>query len=393
MQLRPEALLALAFGLACSSVPEEPAQSGVAPVSPRQVFEDSGVTAAVMAGKTLYLSGITSTDSQAAIADQTRDAMERLGEVLGLAGLDYSHVVSCHVNLSDMDNYAGMNAVYGSFYEEGRYPARTTVEMPGLPDGAGILLMCVAYADASEISVIRPSADQIPPAMGPYSSAVRAGGTVYLSGQGGRDPASGEISDSAGGQAAQTLRTIGVILEAADLGYDNVIQATSYFPPSADASEINAEFETVFSAGGAPSHSNVALARLPGDIAVEITFVAVDDSYVTRLFMHDTVPSAVSSPVSLSGGVAFAAATTGIGESFRDQATNALEAQATALGLALMDLPHVVRVIAYLSDMSMLAQLRQVLAERFPENPPALAAVQTRHVEGSMVALELIAVQ
>ena len=362
-------------------------------MSPRQVFEDSGVTAAVMAGKTLYLSGITSSDSQAAIADQTRDAMERLGEVLGLAGLDYSHVVSCHVNLSDMDNYAGMNAVYGSFYEEGRYPARTTVEMPGLPDGAGILLMCVAYADASEISVIRPSADQIPPAMGPYSSAVRAGGTVYLSGQGGRDPASGEISDSAGGQAAQTLRTIGVILEAADLGYDNVIQATSYFPPSADASEINAEFETVFSAGGAPSHSNVALARLPGDIAVEITFVAVDDSYVTRLFMHDTVPSAVSSPVSLSGGVAFAAATTGIGESFRDQATNALEAQATALGLALMDLPHVVRVIAYLSDMSTLAEFREILAERFPENPPALAAVQTRHSEGSMVALELIAVQ
>ncbi len=388
------AIAVLATGLACSTTTKESPISTDATVSPREILQDDdGNPVGVMAGGTLFLSGVTPADSNAAIADQTNSAMVRLGEVLGMAELGYSHVVSCHVNLSDMDNYAEMNSVYGSFYEEGRYPARTTVEMPGLPDGAGILLLCVAYADASEISVIRPPADRIPSAMGPYSSAVRAGRTVYVSGQGGRHPTTSEISDTAGGQAAQTLRTIGVILEAAGLAHDNVVLANSYFPPSTVASDVNAEFEAVFSTGGAPSHSNVPLARLPGDIAVEITFIAVDDNYVTRLFMHDQEPTAVSSPVSLSGGVAYTSAMTGRGETFRDQVSSAIDTQEAALELALMGLSNVVRVVAYLSDMGDLGELRAVLAERFPDGPPALAAVQTRHAEGSLVELEMIGVK
>lgn len=393
MRLRSALTAALAVGLACSSAPPEPRAGSGAPESPREEFERQGETVGVLAGGTLYLSGVAPADSQAAIGDQTRSAMERLGEALGMAGLGYSHVVSCHVNLSDMDNYAEMNAVYGSFYEEGRYPARTTVEVMGLPGGAGVLLLCTAYADASGIAVIRPPSEQIPPAMGPYSPAVRAGSTVYVSGQGGRDPITGEISDTAAGQAARTLETIAVILEAAGLDFGNVVLANSYFPPSTEAGDVNAEFAAVFSAGGAPSHSNVPLSRLPGDIAVEITFVAVDDSYVTRLFMHDSEPTPVTSPVSLSGGIAYAAAVTGTGETFADQVASALETQAAALRLASMDLPNVVRVVAYLSDADRLAELRSLLADGFGGRRPSLAAVQTRHAAGDTIALEMIAVQ
>ncbi len=394
MRCSTVAIAVLATGLACSNATEESSAGLESDVSPREFLQDDdGNTVAVKVGETLFLSGVTPADRDAVIANQTRSAMERLGQVLGMAGLDYSHVVSCHVNLSDMDNYAEMNAIYGSFYEEGRYPARTTVEMPGLPDGAGLLLICVAFTDPAGISVIRPSSDQIPAAMGPYSSAVRAGSTVYLSGQGGRDPKTGEISDTASGQAVQTLHTIGVILEAAGLTYENVVLANSYFPPSTESSDVSGEFETIFAAGGAPSHSNVPLARLPGDIAVEITFVAVDDNYVTRLFMHDQEPTAVSSPVSLSGGTAFTSAMTGSGDSFRDQVLRAVDNQETALQRASMGLPNVARVVAYLSDISRIGELRSVLAERFPDGLPALAAVQTRQAADFQVALEMIGVQ
>lgn len=388
------ALVVLVAGLACSSAPDESPAETAAPLSPRTFLENQdGETISVLAGETLYLSSIAPTDTQAPIGDQTRSAMEQLGEALQQAGLEYSQVVSCHVHLNDMDNYAGMNSVYGSFFQEGSYPARTTVEVPGLPNGAGVLLMCVAYSDPAEISVVRPPEDKIPAAMGPYSSAVRARNRVYLSGQGGRNPTTGEISDTADGQAGQTLRTIGVILGAAGLGYDNAVQVSSYFPPESDPEAINGAFEAVFSPGGAPSHSHVPLSRLPGDIAVEITVVAAEDSYITRLFMHDQAPSAVSSPVSLTGGVAYTSAMSGTGETFQEQFHNLVETQGAALRLASLDLPNVVRVVAFLSDLENLEELRTLLSNTFPENAPALAAVQARNPPGSMVSLEMIAVQ
>ena len=386
--------VAALVSVACAPPAGDAPDESTAAVTPRTVIADeSGQTLAIQAGQTLYLSGTAPTDPQAEIGAQTRAAMDRLGDTLGKAGLDHSHLVSCHVHLSDMDSYAGMNEVYGSYFEAGSYPARTTIEVPGLPDGAGVLLMCVAYAESSQIAVVRPPEDQIPAAMGPYSSAVRAGSTVYLSGQGGRNPTTRELPATAAGQSEQTLKTIGAILQAAGLDYGNAVLASSYHPPSSDAAVIDEAFESIFGPGGAPSRSRVALSRLPGDIAVEITFVAVDDRYVTRLFLHDQAPTATASPVSLSGGVAYTSATAGQGDTLRQQFESAVAAQSEALQLASLGLPNVVRVVAQLSAMDGLEELNQLVAETFPENPPALAAVQTRMPEGSLVALEMIAVQ
>ena len=394
--MRPSSpiLLAALTLAACSPEATEDGGTSVRPTTEREAIRDAdGHTLAVLAGKTLYLSGVAPSDVSAPIADQTTSAMSRLGQTLGRAGLDYSHVVSCHVHLADMDHYADMNSVYGSFFDEGSYPARTTLEVPALPEGAGILLMCVAYSDPSEIEVVRPPATEIPPAMGPYSPAVRAGRTIYLSGQGGRNPTTGELADSTAEQAEQTLRTIGTILGAAGLAYDNTVLASSYFPPDSEAAAIDGAYEDIFDPGGAPSRANVALSRLPGDIAVEITFVAVDDNYVTRLFMHDQVPSAISSPASLSGGVVYTASVAGQGESFEEQVLHTLQTQESALELALMGLSNVVRVTAYLSAMDDLEELRAVLSEAFPGPAPALTTIQARNPAESDVSLELIAVQ
>jgi len=347
----------------------------------------------VLSDNTLYLSAVSPAGPTAPIADQTHSAMQRLGEVLGMAGLDYPQVVSCHVQLSDMENYAAMNEVYGSYFPEGGYPARTTLEFPGLPGGTGVLLTCVAYAEASDIEVIRPSEDKIPAAMGPYSPAVRAGRTVYLSGQGGRNPATGELGDTADEQARQTLKNIGTILEAADLSYDNTVLASSYLPEASDLAIADSAFESIFSVGGAPSRANVVLSALPGGIAVEITFIAVDDNYVTRLFMHDQAPTALSSPISQSGNTAYTSAMPGSGASFREQFRHALDTGAEALQLASLGFANVVRVNAYLSDLANLEELRTLIAEAFPDQAPAMSAVQAQLAGPTMVSLEMIAVR
>ena len=72
----------------------------------------------MLSDSTLYLSAISPTDPNSPIADQTHSAMRRLGEILGMAGIDYPQVVSCDVQLSDMENYAAMDEVYGSDFPE-----------------------------------------------------------------------------------------------------------------------------------------------------------------------------------------------------------------------------------------------------------------------------------
>ncbi len=394
MKFLPAALLVVLLVAACSPTGGDPASEAVPAVSERSVLKgEDGATEGVLAQKALYLSGIVPPDATAPIADQTRAAMERLGGTLDRAGLGFGNVVSCHVHLGDMDNYAEMNAVYGSFFEEGAYPARTTVEVPGLPGGAGVLLMCVAHSNGEEISVVRPAPGETPPAMGPYSPGVRAGRTLYLSGQGGRDPATGELADSSGGQARSTLETIGAILSAGGLSFQNAALASAYTPPAASEDQVAEAFGGRFSPGGAPSLVPVALSRLPGDILVEITFIAVEDAYINRLFMHDQVPTAMSSPASLSGGVLYTSAMEGTGDTFRQQVIGALDTQASLLELASMGWEHVVRMTAYVGDVSMQGELVEVLAETLPDPLPATSVIQSHHTGATQVALDLIAVQ
>ena len=140
----------------------------------------------VLAGKTLYISGQVDKDPKTGaqpkgIAEQTRMAMANLGHVLRAAGMDYGNVVSCHVQLADMGQYKEMNEVYGSYFGPEHFPARTTLEFPGLPGGANVEISCIAYADKSKIALVVPPAGSIPPAMGPYRPGVWAGETLYVS--------------------------------------------------------------------------------------------------------------------------------------------------------------------------------------------------------------------
>ena len=109
--------------------------------------------------------------------------------------------------------------------------------------------------------------------------------------------------------------------------------------------------------------------------------------------MHDQPPTASSSPASLSGGVAYMSAMQGRGSTFREQFLGSLQLHQSALGLALMQLPDVVRITAYLSDLNDLDELRSLVSETFTESEPAVTAIQARNPDGVAVVLETIAVQ
>ncbi len=386
-------LIIAAFACGPSTHDTAQDESG-AHATPRTILRDeAGSTLAVQVGHTLYLNGVGPQDPTAPLAEQTRSAMDRIGTILGQAGIEHGHLVSCHVHLADMDGYAEMNAEYGSYFSEGAYPARTTIEMPGLISGAGVYIACIGYANADEIEVVRPPESEIPPAMGPYSPGVRTGSTVYLSGQGGRDPGTGELADGTAEQAARTMETVGIILGAAGLTFDNAVVANTYVPPTAEQGAIEDALASVFREGAAPSRSNVPLSRLPGDIKVEITTIAVMDPYVTRLFMHDQAPSAMSSPVSLSGQTAYVSAMSGTGETLSGQFDEALGGIRSALELAFMDTSSVVRMTAYLPKIDQVDAFRERFAAEFGDSQPALTVVGVRSDTMSGLALDAVAVQ
>jgi 2-iminobutanoate/2-iminopropanoate deaminase len=80
------------------------------------------------------------------IEEETRLVMENLGTVLAEAGASYADVVRCGVFLADLDDFAAMNAVYASFFDD-PLPARTTVgaDLPGIK----VEIDCVAVLHAT----------------------------------------------------------------------------------------------------------------------------------------------------------------------------------------------------------------------------------------------------
>ena len=77
------------------------------------------------------------------VADQTRRCMENLSAVLEAAGAGLESVVKVNAYLTDMNDFAEFNEVYGEFFSD-EPPARAAIGVAGLPKGARVEIECIA---------------------------------------------------------------------------------------------------------------------------------------------------------------------------------------------------------------------------------------------------------
>ena len=114
-----------------------------------------------------------------------------------------------------------------------------------------------------------------PAAIGPYSQAIQAGNTIYISGQIPVDPATGNI-DAAdiAGQTKQSLENIKAILEAAGIGMSSVVKTTVLLADINDFGAMNEVYKTYF-AEPFPARAAFQAANLPKAAKVEIEAIAV----------------------------------------------------------------------------------------------------------------------
>ena len=117
------------------------------------------------------------------------------------------------------------------------------------------------------------SAESPAPA-GPYSPGLTVGGWIFLSGQGGFDPGTGQlVSDDIAAQTAQTFRNIEVLLHAAGAALNDVVSCLVHLSDLAQLAEFNASYAEQFPGPAKPVRTTVR-ADLIGGMRVEVTVIA-----------------------------------------------------------------------------------------------------------------------
>ena len=115
---------------------------------------------------------------------------------------------------------------------------------------------------------------ELPPSIGPYSHAVRAGGFVFVSGQPGVDPVTGDVPDSFEAQARQAFANLATVLRVAGSRPDLVVSTTVLVADQSDFPAMNAVFADFF-ATDPPTRMTMQV-PLPRGLLISIGCTAVE---------------------------------------------------------------------------------------------------------------------
>ena len=119
------------------------------------------------------------------------------------------------------------------------------------------------------------STTHAPAAIGPYSQAVLAGGVLYLAGQIAIVPETGELDlSNITAETVQVMRNLEAVLLSAEMDFSNVVKCTIFLKDMSQYAEINAVYAQYFS-DEPPAREAVQVSRLPKDVNVEISLIAV----------------------------------------------------------------------------------------------------------------------
>ena len=118
------------------------------------------------------------------------------------------------------------------------------------------------------------STSNAPAAIGPYSQAIQAGHTIYISGQLPIDPTTGQFAgDDIVSQTKQSLENVKAVLEAAGTSFEKVIKTTCFLADMGDFAAFNGVYAKYFV--NKPARSCVAVKTLPKNVLCEIELSAV----------------------------------------------------------------------------------------------------------------------
>ncbi|KDE56033.1 endoribonuclease [Methanoculleus sp. MH98A] len=140
----------------------------------------------------------------------------------------------------------------------------------GLLAGFGIYAIIAPPPDPERIALYT---DDAPEPIGPYSQAVQSGDYLFISGQIGLDPVTGNLSGTAAGEARQAMENLRAILAEGGLDFPDVVQTRIYLTDLADFDAVNAVYAEYFNEPY-PARATMQVAALPKGSRVEIEMIA-----------------------------------------------------------------------------------------------------------------------
>jgi len=245
--------------LGVAGVPDSPIQiSAVAvrdltdrrAVSPPNYRGDKTASPGILTHDRLFVSSMEGRDpgsgkvpdDPAAQVDLALDGVEAVTKA---AGLDLSHMVFVNPYLTSAVPTRTMNERYARRFEFGNTPARATIEVSSLPNGAHIEYTGVAVRDLQKRKAVRPKNMQPSPTASP---CVFAGDTLYCSAKSGfiPGPHGGVYGSTTPHQVRQTMRNLLDNLEEAEMSFDQVVSTNVYLDNLSDLSAFDEVYAQYF---------------------------------------------------------------------------------------------------------------------------------------------------
>jgi len=258
--------------LGVARVPQPPLQitavavrdtKGKQPVSLPNFAASKSYSPGMLTSDRLFVSTMPGLDASGKVpadpAAQVNLALDGMKAVLQAAGLTMANMVFVNPYLTSAVPMRTMNVEYAKRFEFGNTPARATIEVSSLPEGAQIAYTGVAVRDLGKRRSIRPK--NMPPSP-TASPCVFAGRTLYCSAKSGfiPGPNGGVYTASTKDQTRQTMRNLLDNLEEADMKFDEVVSTTIYLDDLNDWPDYDSVYTKYFK-GLLPSQS--LLQQLP----------------------------------------------------------------------------------------------------------------------------------
>ena len=277
--------------------------------------------AGLMVGKTAYVAGKGDYSPKADFSEKVKNCLNEVKKTLQVGGLDMRHVVQSWVYLEDTAKFDEFNKIYmarglrgggekgvrpsnaGSRTECSQTPfrrrgaAHTTIGVVRVPGESHLEITCVAYSDLAE----RKRIGEVAPGW-PYSPAILAGDTLYVSGKGDQLPGGGHPPTFTE-QVRQAMRNVEATLKQAGLDFRHVVMSYVFLDKRENLKATEKVYKEFFEAGNEPACATVFTDWIPGGSHVEVTVTATTD-----LAKRKVVRPASMSKGHIEGGVTGSAA-------------------------------------------------------------------------------------
>lgn len=332
----------------------------------------------IFAGHYLYVSGQGARDANgnlpAGVDAQTRQCLENIKTIVEAAGLTMDHIVYTHTYLTDMNNYAAMNAAYATFFKD-PLPARSTMGVTRMPLETPVEISAVAFRDktARRSLTLPGTATKVP-----LSAGILTPDRIFFSGILGRDAVKGVTPSTPSAQLSAALARLDASMNAAKIDGSAIVHINAYRTSAMDSALLERTLRAKFPEAAI---SFVEAASLPFQVSVGLTAVAVHDPKLKRVFKAAGYPVCASASETV-----YCAAREGTDVT---AALNLLDVGLKALG---SNLTRAVANTVYIDDVDHFKTMNAAYGQPFPTPPPARTTVQPIR-PGAKIKVSVIAVR